>query len=126
MKKIINVFVFIMMGLSLSCGLDTEDEGITEPEPVKFRHAIPERGSLLHFDESITIFFNRIPETLIVVPGTVATQTLPLLAVIPKMATVCLIWQVTFWSGALTNTMQIFMVFLKVRTRYRVQTHQKR
>ncbi len=72
MKKIINVFACIIIGLSVSCGLDTEDEGITEPEPVKFRSAIPESGSLLHFDESITIFFNRAPETLTVVPGTVS------------------------------------------------------
>lgn len=72
MKKVINVLAFIMIGLSVSCGLDTEDEDITEPGPVKFRSAIPENGSLLRFDESITIFFNRTPEHLTVVPGTVS------------------------------------------------------
>ena len=54
------------------------------------------------------------------------THIPPLSVVIPKMATVCLIWQGTFWSGALTNTMQVSMVFLKARTRYRVQTRHKK
>ena len=71
MKKVINAFVFIMIGLSLSCGLDTEDEDITEPEPVKFKSANPESGSPLHLDESITVFFSSTPENLTVVPGTV-------------------------------------------------------
>ena len=71
MKKVINVLVLIMIGFFLSCGSDTEDGNITEPEPVKFRSAIPESGSLLYPDESITVFFNRAPEDLTVVPGTV-------------------------------------------------------
>ena len=71
MKKVIYVFVLIMIGFYLSsCGSDIED--VVEPDPVKFRSAKPESGSLLESDESITVFFTRVPENLIVVPGTVS------------------------------------------------------
>lgn len=71
MKKVIKIFVFIMIGLSLSCGSDTEDRDITELDPVKFRYAKPESGSPLYPNESITAFFTSVPENLTVMPGTV-------------------------------------------------------
>ena len=60
-----------MIGLILSCGLDSEDRGNMETEPVQFISAKPDSGSPLHFNESVTVIFNRVPEDLIIVPGTV-------------------------------------------------------
>ena len=71
MKKVINIFVLITIGFFLSCGSDTEDEALVEPDPVKFKSARPESGSPLHSNESITVIFTRVPENLTVVPGTV-------------------------------------------------------
>ena len=70
MKKVINLLVFIMIALFLSCGSDSEDRDIIESEPVQFISAQPESGSPLHFNESVTVIFNRVPEELAVEPGT--------------------------------------------------------
>ncbi|MXV77999.1 formylglycine-generating enzyme family protein [Candidatus Poribacteria bacterium] len=69
MKRAINVFVFIMIGLFLSCGSDSEDRDMIESELVQFISAKPESGSPLHFNESVTVFFNRVPDDLTVEPG---------------------------------------------------------
>lgn len=71
MKKIINLLVLIVIGFYLSCGSDTADEDIVEPDPVKFKSAEPESGSPLYPDDSITVFFTNVPENLTVTPGTV-------------------------------------------------------
>lgn len=70
MKRVIIVFIFIMLGLILSCGSDSEDRDMIEPDLVQFISAKPESGSTLHFNETVTITFNRVPENLTVVHGT--------------------------------------------------------
>ncbi len=47
-----------MIGLILSCGSDSEDRDMIEPDLVQFISAKPESGSPLHFNESVTVFFN--------------------------------------------------------------------
>ena len=70
MKKVINLLVFIMIALFLSCGSDSEDRYIIESKPVQFISAQPESGSPLHINESVIVIFNRVPEELAVEPGT--------------------------------------------------------
>ena len=70
MKLVYYLSLTVLVCSILSCGSDTEDEQVVEPQTVKFRSAQPENGSIIRPDDSVFAVFFGTPENLTVSLGT--------------------------------------------------------